>query len=128
MVNFLSWIPVTRTVLLFWIYLFLLTQVFVLNSDHVVVSVCINFTLNSKRDGPFHHIVYDCSRPNCDGLRDHLKDVPCEDIFKLSASVASEFCEWFQVVIDVYIPICKTQAKTHSSPLSSAACAALIVH
>ena len=50
-----------------------------------------------------------------DALRDHLKDVPREDIFKLSASAAaSEFCEWVQVGIDVYIPHCKYQVKlTH---------------
>ena len=31
-------------------------------------------------------------------LCDKLRDVPWEDIFKLSASApASEFCEWFQV-------------------------------
>ena len=50
------------------------------NSDHVVVSVSIDFKLNSKGD------------------------VPCEDIFKLRASAAdSEFCEWVQVLTDVYI-------------------------
>ena len=39
------------------------------------------------------------------GLCDHLRDVPWEDIFKLSASAAaSEFCECVQVGIDVYIP------------------------
>ena len=33
-----------------------------------------------------------------DGLRDHLRDVPWEAIFKLSASAAaSKFCEWVQV-------------------------------
>ena len=33
-----------------------------------------------------------------DSLHDHLRDVPCEDIFKLSASAAaSESCEWVQV-------------------------------
>ena len=33
---------------------------------------------------------------------DHLRDVPWEDIFKLSASAAvSEFCEWVQVWIAV---------------------------
>ena len=37
-----------------------------------------------------------------DGLFDHLRDLPWEDIFKLSASAAaSEFCEWVQVEIDV---------------------------
>ena len=37
-------------------------------------------------------------------------------VFKLSASAAaSEFCEWVQVGIDVYIPHCKYQVKPHSS-------------
>ena len=49
--------------------------------------------------------------------------------FKLSASVAgSEFCEWVQLGIDVYIPHGKYQVKPHSSPWFSAACAAAIVH
>ena len=59
------------------------------NSDHVV-----DFSINSKRDAPFHRIAYDCSRADWDGLRDHLSDVPWEDIFEVSASAAtSEFCE-----------------------------------
>ena len=58
-----------------------------------------------------------------------MRDVPWEDIFKLSASAAAiEFCEWVQVGIDVYIPHCKYQVKPHSSPWFSAACAAAIVH
>ena len=50
--------------------------------------------------------------------------------FKLgaSAAAASEFCEWVQVRIDVYIPRRKYQVKPHSSPWFSAACAAAIVH
>ena len=67
------------------------------NSDHVV-SVSIEFLINSKRDAPFHCIAYDSSCADWDGLRDHLTDVPWEDIFKLSASsAASEFCEWIQI-------------------------------
>ena len=51
------------------------------------------------------------------------------DIFKLSASAAaSEFCEWVQVGIDVYISHCRYQVKPHSSPWFSAACAVVIVH
>ena len=62
------------------------------------------------------------------GLHDHLRDVPWDDIFKLSASTAaSEFCEWVQLGIDVYIPQCKYQVKPHSSPWFSAACAAAII-
>ena len=75
------------------------------NSNHVVVSVSIDVPLNSKQDAPFHRIAYDYSRADWDRLRNHLKDVPWEDIFKLSASAAtSEFCEWVQVGIDVYKP------------------------
>ena len=99
------------------------------NSDHVVVSVSIDLTPNSKRDAPFHRIAYDYSRADWDGLRDHLRDVPWEDIFKLGASAAArEFCEWVQVGIDVYIPHRKYQVKRHSSSWFSAACAAATVH
>ena len=64
------------------------------NSDHVVVSVSIDFPSNSQRDALFHHIAYDYSCADWDGLHDHLSDVPWEDIFKLRASAAaSEFCE-----------------------------------
>ena len=99
------------------------------NSDHVVVSVSIDFPTNSQQDAPFHRIAYDYSRADWDGLRDYLRDVPWEDIFKLGASAAaSEFCEWIQVGIDVYIPHRKYQVKSLSSPWFSAACAAAIVH
>ena len=67
-------------------------------SDHVAVSVSIDFPTNSQRDAPFHRIAYDYSRADWDGLCDHLRDVPWEDIFELGASdAASEFCEWVQV-------------------------------
>ena len=99
------------------------------NSDHVAVSVSIKFPLNSKQDAQLHHTAYDCSRADWDSLCDNLTDVPCEDIFKLGASTAaSEFCEWVQAGIDVYIPHCKYQGKSHTSPWFSAACAAAIVH
>ena len=87
------------------------------NSDHVVVSVSIDFPSYSQWDAPFHRIAYDYSRTDWDSLCDHLRDVPWEDIFKLGASAAaSEFCEWVQVGIDVYIPHRKYQVKPHSSP------------
>ena len=73
---------------------------------------------NSQQDAPFHRIAYDYSCADWDGLRDHLRDVPWENIFKLGASAAaSEFCEWIQVRTDVYIPHRKYQN-----------CAAAIVH
>ena len=87
------------------------------NSDHVVVSVSIDFPTNSQQDAPFHRIAYDYSCADWDGLCDHLRDVPLEDIFKLGASAAaSVFCEWVQVGIDVYISHRKFQVKPHSSP------------
>ena len=99
------------------------------NSDHVVVSVSIDFPTNSQQDAPFHRIGRDYSRADWDGLCDHLRNVPWEDIFKLGASAAaSEFCEWVQFGNDVYIPHRKYQVKPHSSAWFSAVCAAAIVH
>ena len=97
------------------------------NSDHVFVSIFIDFPINSKQDALFHRITYDCSRADWDTLCDHLRDVPWGVIFKLSASAeASEFWDWFQVAIDLYIPHHKYQVKPLSSPWFSAACAAAI--
>ena len=84
---------------------------------------------NSQQDAPFHRRAYDYTRANWDSPRDHLRDVPWQEIFKLGSSAAtSEFCEWFQVEIDVYIPHRKYQVKPHTSPWFSAACAVAIVH
>ena len=62
------------------------------DSNHVV---SIDFSIKSKPDAPFHCIAYDYSRADWHGIPDHLRDVPWEDIFKLSASAtAIEFFEW----------------------------------
>ena len=99
------------------------------NSDHVVVSVSIDFPLNSKQDAPFHRIAYDYACADWDGLCNHLCYVPWEDIFKLSASVAaSAFCEWFQVGTDVYTPYRKDQVRPHSSPFFKQLVRALSKH
>ena len=58
-------------------------------SDHVVVSVSIDFPSNLQRDAPFHCIAYEYSCADKDGLCDHLRYVPWEDIFKLGASAAT---------------------------------------
>ena len=67
------------------------------NSDHVVVSVSINFPTNLQWDAPFHRIAFDYfdySFDFWDSPRDHLRNIPSEDVFKLSASAAaSEFCK-----------------------------------
>ena len=94
-----------------------------------MVNVSIDFLSDSKRGAPFHRIAYDYSRAHWSDLHDHLRDVPWEDIFKLSASAASsKFREWVQVGLDVYIPHRKYQVKPHSSPWFSAASATAIVH
>ena len=72
------------------------------NSDHLVASVSIDFPINSKQDTLFHHIAYDYSCADWDGLCDHLRDILWENIFKLSTSAdASKFREWVQVGIDI---------------------------
>ena len=104
-------------------------QIFDHVSDHVLVSVSIDFPINSKRDPSFHRITYDYSSADWEDPCDHLTHVPWGDIFKLSVSpAASEFCEWVPVRIDVYIPHHKCQVKPHSSPWFSATCIAAIVH
>ena len=63
------------------------------NSDHIVASVSIDFPINSKRYAPFHRISYDYFRADWDGLRNHLRHIRWEDIFKLNASAdAIELC------------------------------------
>ena len=99
------------------------------NFDHVVVSVSIDLPTDSQQDAPFHCTAYGYSRADWESLHDHLRDVSWEDAFKLVASAAaSEFCEWIQVGIDVYIPHREYQVKPHSSPWFSAVCTAAIVH
>ena len=51
------------------------------NSD-VSVTVSIDFPSNSQWDAPFHCI----ARADWDGLCDHFRDVPCENIFQLGAT------------------------------------------
>ena len=99
------------------------------NSDHVV-SVSIDFPITPKQNALFHCSAYDHSCADWDGLRDHLRDIPYEDIFKLCASAAavSEFCDLVPVGIDVYILHREYQVKPHSSPWCLASCDAAIAH
>ena len=99
------------------------------NSEHVSVSVSIDFLSNSQRDDPCHCIACDYSRADWDGFRDHLRDAPWANIFKLgSSAAASEFCDWLQVVIGEYITHRKYQVTPYSAPWFSAACATAIGH
>ena len=65
---------------------------FSLENPNVGVSVSIDFT--SKQDATFHCMAYEYYHADWDGLRDHLKDVPWENISRLNVSAAViEFCE-----------------------------------
>ena len=139
LLRWLTFKPRSQTVILivqlFWIYFssdasICSTMAFPpLGNSDVVVSASTDFPSNSHWDLPFHYIVYDYSHADQDGLHNHFRDVPLEDIFKLGASAtAREFCEWVQVRIDVYVPHRKCQVKSHSCPWFSAACAAATVH
>ena len=77
------------------------------NSDHVVASVSFDTRLT-------HHIAYNYSRANWDGLPDYLRDAHWEDNFKFSASAGtSKLCEWILVAIDLYISHHKYHVKPH---------------
>ena len=85
MVNFPSRIPDSDSYSLALLDLFLSSDTSICstmafpalgNSNHVVVSVPINFPLNSQWNAPFHHTAYDYSRADWDGLHDHLRDSP----------------------------------------------------
>ena len=99
------------------------------NSDHVFVSVSIDFPSDSQWVALFHCIAYNYSCADWDGLCDHLRDVLWEDIFKVSALLLLvNFVSGFRLEL-VYISlIVKYQVKPHSSQWFSAACAAAIVH
>ena len=95
-------------VLLFWISIFLLRWVFVLQSLSLHLEILLSLhwlSIKFKRDASLYCIAYDYSCADWDGLHNHLGDVPWDDIFKLGASAAaSEFCEYVHVGVDVYIP------------------------
>ena len=94
-------------------------------------SCCLSFqwlSLKLKSDALFHRIACNDSHADWDDPCDYLRDDSWEDIFKLGASAAaSEFYEWVQLGIDVYIPYCKYQVKPDSSSWFSAAFIAAIV-
>ena len=79
---------------------------FPLENSDVVVSLSIDFPSNLQQDPLLHQITYGGSRADWDGLHDHVRDAPWEDIFKLGASAtASEFCELVQIKTLMYISL-----------------------
>ena len=87
--------------------------------------LCVKFSTGC----PVENSLWLISCADLDSLCDHFRVVPWQNIFKrIASAAASEFFEWVQVGIDVYIPHHKYQVKPHSSPWFSAVCAAAIVH
>ena len=130
---------VILTVLLFWFISFdasiCSTMAFLPlgNSDHVVVSVSIDFPSYSQWHA--HFIALLMTLLMLIGVvfliiwemfhgRISLNSVPLLQ----QNSLAAEFWEWVQVGTDVYIPHWKYQVKYHSFPWFSAAFTAAIVH
>ena len=114
-------LTVILTVLLFWIYFFLLTLVFVLQmlSLHLEILIMLlsQFTLTFHHisitfHAPFHRIAYDYSCADLDGLCDHLRDVPWEDIFKL---LLVNFVSGFRLEL-MYISLLKSIRSTLNHP------------
>ena len=100
MANFSTWIPDSD------FHNFALLDLFI-SSD---TSICSTMAFP-----------YDYCHADWDELDNYLRDVPWENIFKFSVSAtASEFCEWVQVKIEVYIHHRKYQVKLHSPPWLSA--------
>ena len=71
------------------------------NSDHVFVSVSIDFPPNSQWYALIHCIAYDCSCADWDSLHDHLRDVSWEDIFKLKGYLCYKIIFCYKVAFDV---------------------------
>ena len=83
--------PCTSRTAKFWHTYVITYDDFMVN--HQALSVSIDFPSYSQWDVSFHCIAYDNSCADWNGLYDHLRDVPQEDTFKLSASAAAtEFC------------------------------------
>ena len=63
-------------------------------SDHVAVSLSVDFAVISKNDAPYHRKDFDFSREDCDAFRYRHRDVPWNDIFRYGApKAASKFSE-----------------------------------
>ena len=72
-------------------------------SDHVVVSVFVDFKVKSVHDAPFHRTVFSYDKADWDGFRDFIRDVPWSSIFQINVSFAAgEVSEWLQIGIDTF--------------------------
>ena len=105
---------VVHTVLFFWMYLFLLMPVFCCamplcllgNSDHVLVSVFIDFIWNTHQNASCYTKLMTIAvliGMLWDSLHDYLRDVPWDDIIKLSASTAIVTRSQYVPFVTIYL-------------------------
>ena len=100
------------------------------NSDHVSVSI----ECPSNLQGRFLFSSLNYFRADWDGLRDQIRDVSREDMFKLmlifvAFATAAKFCGWVQVGLMYIIPHRKYQVKPNSSPsVFSYSCSAKLAY
>ena len=84
MVNFPTWTRVVQISALQVLFIFPICSTMVFpplgNSDHVAVSVSLDCLPNSKVEAQFHYKDYEYYCADLDGLCDHLKDDPWEDL------------------------------------------------
>ena len=74
MVNFLTQIPDCHSHSPALLDLFISSDASICSTIHVVVSVSIDFPINSKRYALFHCAAYDYSRVDWDDLCNHLRE------------------------------------------------------
>ena len=126
MVNFPTWIPDCDSHSPALLDLFLSSDASICstmafpalgNSDHVFVSVSIDFPLNSQRDAPFHRTAYDYPRADCDGLPNHLRDFPWEDVSVLLLNFVSGFKLELMYISLIFISIRSNLTHLHGFQL-----------
>ena len=68
------------------------------NSDHAVISVSIDFPINSKKDPLFYCVAYYCSCAAWDDLHDHLRVVPWGvSLNSVLLLLLVNFVSWFKL-------------------------------
>ena len=85
------------------------------NSDHVVVSVSIDFPSHSPCDGPFYCIAYDYSHADWSGLCDCLRDVPWDDLNLVLPLLLVNFLSGFRLKLMHISLIENIRVKPHLS-------------
>ena len=86
------------------------------NSDHVVVSVSIDFPSNSPCDAPFYCIAFDYSHADWSGLCDCLRDVPWGDLNLVLPLLLVDFLSGLRLKL-MYISLIENiRVKPHLSP------------